>query len=106
MTKESRMPKESPGLRTVNEPPDWRDDAACRDTDPDLFFPVGTTGPAASQIDEAKQICRGCPARMPCLAWALDHAVSSGVWGGATEEERRDLRGNLLRRAGRRGRTA
>jgi Transcription factor WhiB len=39
----------------------WRDDAACRDADPDLFFPVGTTGPAPRHIDEAKRICRACP---------------------------------------------
>ena len=40
----------------------WRDDAACRDADPDLFFPVGTTGPALRHIDEAKRICRACQA--------------------------------------------
>jgi Transcription factor WhiB len=39
----------------------WRDDAACRDADPDLFFPIGTTGPALVQIGEAKRICRGLP---------------------------------------------
>ena len=50
----------------------WRDDAACRDADPDLFFPVGTTGPALRHIDEAKRICRACQAQMQCLAWALD----------------------------------
>ena len=47
----------------------WRDDAACRDADPDLFFPVGTTGPALRHIDEAKRICRACPAQTQCLAW-------------------------------------
>jgi WhiB family redox-sensing transcriptional regulator len=46
----------------------WRDDAACRDADPDLFFPVGTTGPALRHIDEAKRICRACPAQSRCLA--------------------------------------
>jgi WhiB family redox-sensing transcriptional regulator len=88
----------------VSEPPNWRDDAACTHADPDLFFPIGTTGAAETQIDAAKRICHGCPARMPCLAWALDHAVSSGVWGGTTEEERRALRADLLRRADRRAR--
>ena len=70
----------------------WRLDAACRASDPDLFFPVGTIGPALSQIDEAKRICRACPAQAACLAWATDHGVTSGVWGGTTEEERRVLR--------------
>jgi WhiB family transcriptional regulator, redox-sensing transcriptional regulator len=60
--------------------------------DADLFFPVGTIGPALPQIDEAKRICRACPAQAACLAWAIDHGVTSGVWGGTTEEERRALR--------------
>ena len=50
----------------------WRDDAVCRDADPDLFFPVGTTGPARGDVDEAKRICRACPAQTQCLSWALD----------------------------------
>ena len=70
----------------------WRDDAACRDADPDLFFPVGTTGPVLHQIDEAKRICRACPAQGQCLAWALDQPTTDGVWGGTTEDERRDHR--------------
>jgi WhiB family transcriptional regulator, redox-sensing transcriptional regulator len=70
----------------------WRDDAACRDADPDLFFPVGTTGPALRHIDEAKRICRACPAQTQCLAWALDHGVTDGVWGGTTADERRAIR--------------
>ena len=77
----------------------WHEAAACRDADPDLFFPIGTAGPALHQIEEAKRICRACPALAPCLAWALDHGVGSGVWGGTTESERRVLRqpaGKLL----------
>ncbi len=37
---------------------DWRHRAACRDVDPELFFPIGNTGPALMQIEEAKQVCR------------------------------------------------
>jgi WhiB family redox-sensing transcriptional regulator len=75
----------------------WRDSAACRTEDPDLFFPVGTTGPALLQIEEAKAICRGCPVRDSCLEWALDNGQTIGVWGGTTETERRSLK---RRRAG------
>ena len=42
----------------------WREVAACRDADPDLFFPVGTAGPALRQVEEAKRICRACPAHL------------------------------------------
>ena len=41
----------------------WRDDAACRHADADLFFPIGTMGPTLRQVDEAKRICRACPVR-------------------------------------------
>jgi WhiB family redox-sensing transcriptional regulator len=75
----------------------WREDAACGDADPDLFFPIGTTGNALRQIDEAKRICRFCPVQIQCLAWALENGVTDGVWGGATEDERRAIR-SLSRR--------
>jgi WhiB family redox-sensing transcriptional regulator len=71
---------------------DWRDHAACRDTNPDLFFPVGTTGPAIEQIDQAKAVCRECPVQGACLEFALVTNQDSGVWGGTSEEERRKLR--------------
>jgi WhiB family redox-sensing transcriptional regulator len=80
--------------------PMWRDDAACLDADPDLFFPVGTVGLALDQIDEAKRICLACPVRERCLAWALDMGNASGVWGGTTEDERRVLR-DAAQRTGR-----
>ncbi|MEU2583893.1 WhiB family transcriptional regulator [Streptomyces avermitilis] len=70
----------------------WRDSAACRTEDPDLFFPIGTTGPALLQIEEAKAVCHGCPVREPCLNWALDAGQDIGVWGGTTETERRALK--------------
>jgi WhiB family redox-sensing transcriptional regulator len=70
----------------------WRDEAACRHADPDLFFPVAATGPALRQIDQAKRVCRACPVQASCLTWALDHGVATGVWGGTTEDERRSIR--------------
>ncbi|CAB4597651.1 unannotated protein [freshwater metagenome] len=75
---------------------DWRDQSACRDTDPDLFFPVGTTGPAIEQIDNAKAVCGQCDVRQPCLEFALTSNQDSGIWGGTSEEERRKLRRQWL----------
>ena len=71
---------------------DWRDDALCRNTDPELFFPVGTTGNALVQIDHAKEVCGECPSSDGCLDFALDTNQDSGIWGGLTEEERRVIR--------------
>lgn len=76
----------------ATEPGDWRDDAACRDADPELFFPIGTTGPALRQVQEAIRICQSCPMRTPCLTWALEHGITDGVWGGTTAEQRRAIR--------------
>ncbi len=71
---------------------DWRSQASCRSSDPDLFFPVGTTGIALDQIEAAKAVCQECAARLPCLEFALMTNQESGVWGGTSEEERRKLR--------------
>ena len=80
------------------EDDEWRDLAACRDTNPDLFFPVGTTGPAIEQIAQAKAVCSECPSRAPCLEFALMTNQDSGVWGGTSEEERRKIRKAWLAR--------
>ncbi|MEI7654658.1 MAG: WhiB family transcriptional regulator [Actinomycetota bacterium] len=75
---------------------DWRTEAACRDTEPDLFFPVGSTGMALDQIEAAKRVCNACDASKSCLEFALATNQESGVWGGTTEEERRKLRKQWL----------
>lgn len=77
----------------------WRSRAICRDTDPDLFFPVGTTGHALVQIDRAKQVCGECPVRVECLEFALETNQDSGIWGGTSEEERRAIRRQMAARA-------
>jgi WhiB family transcriptional regulator, redox-sensing transcriptional regulator len=71
---------------------DWRHRALCRDEDPELFFPIGTTGPALVQIEQAKGVCRRCPVTESCLDWALRSGQDSGVWGGLSEDERRALK--------------
>ncbi|PZS06271.1 MAG: WhiB family transcriptional regulator [Pseudonocardiales bacterium] len=81
---------------------DWRHRALCRDEDPELFFPIGNTGPALSQIDAAKAVCRRCPVTEDCLSWALESGQDAGVWGGMSEDERRALK---RRRARARART-
>lgn len=82
---------------------DWRHRAACRDEDPELFFPVGTSGPAMLQLSEAKAVCWRCPVKAECLEWALATGQDDGVWGGLSADERRaTLRGRAGRRAGER----
>ena len=68
----------------------WAAYAACRSTDPDIFFPS-----PESETGEAIRICRGCPVMYECRDWALDMRVRYGVWGGLTERERR----RMLRRS-------
>ncbi|MFI0898105.1 WhiB family transcriptional regulator [Streptomyces sp. NPDC020983] len=72
--------------------PDWQLRAACRDEDPELFFPVGTSGPALLKIEEAKAVCRRCPVMDACRSWALETGQEAGVWGGLSEDERRAVR--------------
>jgi len=83
---------------------DWRDTAACKDSEPNLFFPIGSTGSAVDQIEAAKAICVECSVREECLNYALETNQEAGVWGGYAEDERRRLRKRWLaerrRRAG------
>jgi WhiB family redox-sensing transcriptional regulator len=73
-------------------PEGWAARGACRHSDPELFFPVSSTGPAATQVAKAKMVCTGCPVQAECLEFALDSGQDFGVWGGASETERRALR--------------
>jgi WhiB family redox-sensing transcriptional regulator len=76
---------------------DWRHRAECRNEDPELFFPIGITGPALLQINEAKAICRRCPVQEDCLDFALESGQDAGVWGGMSEDERRVLKQRTTR---------
>ena len=83
----------------------WQVWAACREVDPELFFPVDETGLSHDeQVRAAKAVCVGCPVRRECLAEALER-IPCGVAGGLSEQERRRLlrpgRGKARRRRGR-----
>lgn len=74
----------------------WVAEAACRTVDPELFFTADLrTGRWSRQqkatIDEAKDVCAGCPVQEQCLAHAMD-TRQAGIWGGTTEGERDALR--------------
>jgi WhiB family redox-sensing transcriptional regulator len=69
----------------------WHSRAACLEADPDLFFPIGESGPALLQIAEAKRVCGRCPVRQQCLEWAITTGQHAGVWGGLSESERHAL---------------
>jgi len=88
----SLLTRSSSQVREENDRMDWRHRAVCRDEDPELFFPIGNTGPALMQIEEAKAVCRRCPVMSECLSWALESGQDAGVWGGLSEDERRALK--------------
>lgn len=71
---------------------DWRNSSACRDADPDIFFPTGHDEPLARQIARAKAMCSGCAVISQCLEWALADPLMDGIWGGTTQGERRVIR--------------
>lgn len=64
---------------------DWRDDAACVGVDPELFFSITDHG-----VQAAKTICGDCPVQAACRQWADGEGITYGVWGGESEEERRE----------------
>jgi hypothetical protein len=62
----------------------WREQAACRGTDLNLFFPE-----RGQTAEPARQICAQCPVRQPCLDYAITNQIVDGIWGGLTVRERR-----------------
>lgn len=66
---------------------DWTARAGCRDSDPELFFPISD-----ATASYAKDICwTRCDVRSECLRYALNNGEQHGVWGGATEQQRRGM---------------
>ncbi|MDP8987837.1 MAG: WhiB family transcriptional regulator [Actinomycetota bacterium] len=64
----------------------WRQHAACKGIDPDVFYPHED-----EEAETAKEVCAVCSVRQACLEHALAARERDGVWGGATERERRRI---------------
>ena len=64
----------------------WMARGNCRDEVPARFFPSDGVG-----VDHARRICATCPVQAPCLEYALEQRIDHGVWGGASERERRRI---------------
>jgi WhiB family transcriptional regulator, redox-sensing transcriptional regulator len=64
----------------------WMASARCRGVNPEEFFPTGTIG-----VEAAQRVCAECPVRVECLEYALAERIDQGVWGGASQRERRRI---------------
>jgi WhiB family transcriptional regulator, redox-sensing transcriptional regulator len=75
----------------------WRAHGACVTADPELFFPISSSGASRPQEERAKAVCASCRVRRECLDYALASHQVHGVWGGLGEIELAAMR---RRRAG------
>ena len=64
----------------------WMAEGKCRELAPETFFPSDGVG-----VEVARRICADCPVKSPCLEYALYNRIEHGVWGGASERERRRI---------------
>ncbi len=64
----------------------WMSEGNCAESDPSLFFPSDGAG-----VEVARRVCTDCPVKSQCLEYALVNRIDHGVWGGASERERRRI---------------
>jgi WhiB family redox-sensing transcriptional regulator len=73
---------------SLARPPEWSNRAACQGLDPAIFYPDADL-PGDDEM--AKAICSFCPVQRSCLEHAIAFREWEGIWGGATEAERRRI---------------
>jgi WhiB family redox-sensing transcriptional regulator len=72
----------------------WQVRGACRGPQSAVFFPPSTFERKDEKLEResrAKDICRTCPVRRPCLDYAIQIREPHGIWGGLNENERKAL---------------
>jgi WhiB family redox-sensing transcriptional regulator len=65
---------------------EWMSQGKCKDMNPAFFFPSDGVG-----VRLAQNVCADCPVKAPCLEYALAYRVDDGVWGGASERQRKRI---------------
>jgi WhiB family redox-sensing transcriptional regulator len=73
---------------------EWQQRGLCRAVDSEIFFPpthFEHKPEREAREAKAKAICGGCPVRIECLTWALEVREPHGVWGGASEGDRKQM---------------
>jgi WhiB family transcriptional regulator, redox-sensing transcriptional regulator len=90
------------GMRTMATLPllpagaemEWQQRGLCRSDDGSVFFAPNHfehKPEREAREAKAKAICAGCPVRVQCLDWALSTREPFGVWGGCSEQERKQI---------------
>ncbi len=73
---------------------EWQLRAACRGPHAEVFYPPTSSerrDEKTGRERRAKEICRTCAVKSPCLEYALRIREHHGIWGGLNEIERRNL---------------
>lgn len=68
---------------------DWRLEAACRNTDPNIFVPAEGANDGIRVYKTAREFCANCPVTQECLDYAVRMQIKFGMWGGLTPKQRR-----------------
>lgn len=72
----------------------WREQAACKGMDPNIFFPV-----RGQDSRPAKKVCSTCPVKSECFEYGYLYGDKNGIWGGVAERQMRIIRRNRVAEA-------
>ena len=85
-------------MTTTNESTNWREHAACKGMDTNIWFPSREESDAP-----ARAVCRTCPVSEACNTASMDglHGLERGIWAGRGHRGRREQRIAVRGRKGR-----
>ncbi len=83
-----RVSLDAEALTAVDTSGQWYLHGACRGLDAAIFYPEPDV---VEDVARGLAVCAGCDVRETCLAHALGRRELTGIWGGTTERERRQV---------------